>query len=184
LTRRLAAALLLLVALGLHLGLAAPSRRQRDEAREEFARLREERESLRAQAARLPRRAASVRAPSGDRDAVRALRRSFLGAVEGLPLRSVRISAEAGRDAVVVARGRLAAEGRQTDLLRAAGRLAKASSGVLLARVQLALASGDDIRLEIEAFSVGAPADVPTSAFPGQAPADVPTSAFQGQARR
>ena len=62
-TRRLAAALLLLAALGLHLGLAAPARRQRDEAREEFARQREEREGLRAQAARLQRPAASVRAP-------------------------------------------------------------------------------------------------------------------------
>ena len=183
-TRRLAAALMLLAALGLHLGLAAPSRRQRDEAREEFARLREERERLRAQAARLPRRTASVRAPSGDAEAVRALRQSFLGAVEGLPLRAVRISAEAGRDAVVAARGRLAAEGRQTDLLRAAGRLAEASSGVLLAKVQLRPGLRGRSPTRDRGLQRGAPADVPTSAFPGQAPADVPTSAFRERARR
>ncbi len=182
-TRRLAAALMLLAALGLHLGLAAPARRQRDEAREEFARLREERERLRAQAARLQRRAVSVRAPSGDAEAIRALRLSFLEAVERLPLRAVRISAEAGRRGVVAARGRLAAEGGQADLLRVAGKLAEASSGVLLETVRLAQAPGDDLRLEIEAFSVRAPADVPTSAFRGQAPSDVPAG-FRGQPRQ
>ena len=89
-TRRLTAALMLLAALGLHFGVASPARLQRDEAREEFARLREEREGLRVQSARLQRRAASVRAPAGDAEAVRALRLSFLGAVEGLPLRAIR----------------------------------------------------------------------------------------------
>ena len=171
-TRRLAAALMLLAALGLHVGVAAPARRQRDAARDEFARLREERERLRVQFARLQRRAASVRAPSGDAEAVRALRLSFLAAVEGLPLKAVRISAAAGRQGAVAARGRLAADGRQSDLLRAAGRLAEASSGVLLENVRFAQTPGNDLRLEIEAFSLRAPADVPTSAFPGQAPAD------------
>ena len=70
---------------------------------------------------------------------------------------------------MVVARGRLAAEGRQPDLLRAAGRLAEASSGVLLAKVQLALASGDDLRIEIEAFSVGSPGGCADFGFPGAA---------------
>jgi len=151
---------MLLAALGLHLGVAAPARRQRDEAREEFAHLREEREGLRVQSARLQRRAASVRAPAGDAEAVRALRSSFLGAVEGLPLKAIRISAEAGRHGVVAARGRLAADGKQADLLRAAGRLAEASSGILLENVRFALAPGDDLRLELEAFTLRAPADV------------------------
>jgi hypothetical protein len=183
-TRRLAAALMLLGALGLHFGLAAPARRQRDGAREEFARLREERERLRAGAARLRPLAVSVRAPSGDAEAVRAVRRSFLGAIAGLPLKAVRISAEAGRQGMVTARGSLAAEGRQSDLLRAAGRLAEVSSGVLLETVRLARVHGEDLRLEIEASGVGAPtpADVSTSASRGQAPADVSTSASRGQA--
>jgi hypothetical protein len=169
-TRRLAAALLLAAALGLHLGLAAPARRQRDEARREFAQLREERERLRAQAARVQRRAPAARAPRGEAEAARALRLSFLGAVGGLPLRAVRISAEAGRQGVVAARGRVAAEGGQADLLRAAGKLAEASSGVLLENVRLSHTPGDDLRLEIEAFTLRASADVPTSAPPGQAP--------------
>jgi hypothetical protein len=185
-TRRLAAALMLLGSLGLHLGLAAPAQRQRDAAREEFARLREQRERLRAQATRRQGRAASVRAPSGDAEAVRALRLSFLAALEGLPLRTVRISAEAGRRGVVAARGRLSAEGEQADLLRAAGKLAEVSSGVLIETVRLTPVPGDDLRLEIEAFSVRAPApaDVRTSVFRGRAPADVPTSVLRGQARR
>jgi hypothetical protein len=172
-TRRLAAALLLLAALGIHLGLGAPARRQRDEAREEFARQREVREGLRAQAARRQRPAASVRAPRGDAEAARALRLSFLGAVEGLPLRAVRVNVEPGRHGLVAARGRVSAEGEQADLLRAAGKLAEASSGVLLDNVRFADAPGGDLRLEIEAFSLKSPADVPTSAFPGRDPAGI-----------
>ena len=164
---------MLLAALGLHFGLAAPARRQRDEAREEFARLREERERLRVQSARRQRRAASARTPSGDAEAVRALRLSFLGAVEGLPLRAVRISAGAGRQGVGATRGRLAAEGGQADLLRAAGKLAQSSSGVLLENVRLAQAPGDDLRLEIEAFSFGVPADAPDG-FREQASSPLP----------
>jgi hypothetical protein len=172
-TRRLAAVLMLPAALGLHFGLAAPARRQRDEAREEFARLREERERLRAQSARRQRRAASVRAPSGDAEAVRALRLSFLRSVEGLPLRAVRISAEVGRQGVGADRGRLAAEGGQADLLRAAGKLAESSSGVLLENVHLALAPGDDLRLEIEAFSFRASAGA-SDGLQEQAPSPLP----------
>ena len=152
----MAAAVLLAVALGLHLGVALPARRQRDEARDGFARGREERERLRAQATRVERRAAAGRAPAGDAAAARALRLSLLRATEGLALGAVRISAEAGRGGVA-ARGRLVAEGRQADLLRAAGRLAEPSSGVLLERVGLAEAPGGDVRLEVEAFSVRAP---------------------------
>jgi hypothetical protein len=169
-TRRLAAVLLLVAALGLHLGVTVPARRQRDEARQEYARVREERERLRVQAARIERRAAAGRAPTGDAAAARALRLSLLQAVEGLPCRAVRIGTEAGHRGTVAARGRLAAEGRQADLLRAAGRLAEPSSGVLLERVVLLQARGGELRLEVEAFSVRAPADPPAPALrPGPA---------------
>jgi hypothetical protein len=151
--RRVAAALLLAAALGLHFGVTLPARRQRDEAREGFARGREERERLRAQAVRLERRAAAGRAPAGDAAAARALRLSLLQAIEGLALGAVRISAEAGRGSAMAARGRLVAEGRQADVLRAAGRLAEPSSGVLLQRVSLVEAGGE-VRLEVEAYSV------------------------------
>jgi hypothetical protein len=157
-----AAAVLLLAAVGVHLGVAVPAWRERDEARESFARAREERERLRAQASRLGRRAAAtVRAPSGDAAASRALRLSLLQATGGLALDSVRIGAEAGQRGVVAARGRLVAEGRQADLLRAAGRLAELSSGVVLDSVRLAAGREGALRLEIEAYSVRATADGP-----------------------
>jgi hypothetical protein len=168
-TRRVAAALLLLAALGVHLGVAVPARRERDEAREAFARARAERERLRALSAQDERRAAAGRAPGGEAAAIRTLRLSLLKATEGLPLAAVRIAAEAGHRGVVAARGRLVAEGRQADLLRAAGRLTEPSAGVRLGHVALDVRAGA-LRLEVEAFSVVAPADVPALALqPGRA---------------
>jgi hypothetical protein len=160
-TRRVAAALLLLAALGVHLGVAVPARRQRDEAREAFARARAERERLRARAAQHERRAAAGRAPAGEAAAIRALRLSLLKATEGLPLAAVQISTEAGHRGGVAARGRLVAAGRQADLLRAAGRLTEPSAGVRLGHVTLLDVRSGALRLEVEAFSVVAPADVP-----------------------
>jgi hypothetical protein len=147
-----APALLLAAALGLHLGVTLPARRLRDEARDEFARGREERERLRARAAGLERRAAAARAPAGDAAAARALRLTLLRATEGLPLVGVRIAVQTGRGAVA-ARGQLAAEGRQADLLRAAGRLAEPSSGALLEQVALLEARGGGTRIEVEVLS-------------------------------
>lgn len=152
--RRLLAALLLAAALGVHLGVTTPSRRARDEARELFAQARAERERLRAQAARLERSAAPARAPSGDAEAVRALRESLLRATDGLPLRAVRIGAEAGRRGAVAAKGHLSAEGRQADLLRVAGRLAAPASAALVQRVRLARRPAGDLGLEVEALSL------------------------------
>jgi hypothetical protein len=166
--RTLAAAVLLLAAVGVHLGVAVPARRARDEAREAFARAREEREKTRSQVSRLERRAsATVRAPSGAAAASRALRLSLLQATRGLALDAVRIGAEAGERRGAAARGRLAAEGRQADLLRAVGRLADPSSGVVLDRMTLAAAREGAVRLEVEAYSVRATAEGPGA--PGQA---------------
>jgi hypothetical protein len=152
--RRVSAGLLVLAALALHLGATVPARRQRDAAREACARAREQREQLRAEAVRLERRAVAGRAPAGEAAAARALRLSLLRAVEGLPLGGVRIAAESGRRSAVAARGTLVAEGRQADVLRAAGRLAEASSGVRLERVRFVQARGAAVRLEVDAFSV------------------------------
>ncbi|HUL76533.1 MAG TPA: hypothetical protein VL691_04650 [Vicinamibacteria bacterium] len=159
-TRRLAAAFLLLAALGLHLAVTRPCRRERDESRQAFAAAREERERLRSRQSRLERGAASGRAPAGDAAAARALRLSLLRATDRLPLAAVQIAVEAGRRGAVAAHGRLSAEGGQADLLRAAGRLAEPSSGVLLQRVTL-LAIPGRVRLEAEASSLRAPADLP-----------------------
>jgi hypothetical protein len=152
--RRVAAALLALVAAGLHVGVTRPAGRQRDEARDAFARGREERERLRAESLRLERRSATGKAPAGEAAAARALRLSLLRATEGLALESVRIGSEPRGGAGIAARGRLVAQGRQADVLRAAGRLADASSGVLLERVTLVQARAGAVRLEAEAFSV------------------------------
>jgi hypothetical protein len=155
-SRRLVGLVLLLAALGLHLGLAVPARRQRDVARADFARGRQERERLREQVARLERRtAATARAPSGDAAAVRAVRLSLLRATGGLPVGVLRISVQAGRG-TAAARGQLVAEGRQVDLLRVAGKLAEPPSGLLLERVQLGPAGEGRLQLQVDAFSVRA----------------------------
>jgi len=154
---------LLLAALGVHLGVAEPARRERDAAREEFARARQDRERLRSELSRRQRRAAaSVGAPAGEAAAARALRRSLLAATDGLARGSLRIGAEPGRRGGEAARGRLVAEGRQADLLRAAARLADPSSGVVGARLRLAEAPAGAVRLELEAFSVRATRDGPS----------------------
>jgi hypothetical protein len=155
--RRGAAVLLWVAAASLHLGVTAPARQQRDEARDEAGRRREELERARAAAVRIEHRAtAVVRAPSGDAAAARALRGSLLRATEGLGLEGVQIAVEGGQRGTVAARGRLAARGRQVDLLRAAGRLAEPSSGLLVERVRLAETGQDLLRLEVEAFSLRA----------------------------
>ena len=159
--KRVVAVALATAAVGVHLGVTVPALRQRDEAREAFARAREERERLRAEAKHLERRAAAtVRAPSGEAAAARALRLSLLGATHGLALDSLRIGVEAGQRGAVAARGTLAAVGRQADLLRVAGRLALPSSAVVLEQVRLAESRDGALRLELGAFSVRAPADV------------------------
>jgi len=156
-TRRLIALGLLLAAAVVHVGLTVPARRARDEARAAFARKREERERVRGDVARLERRAHAARpqAPEGDAAAVRALRRSLLRATRGLPIGDVQIAAQPERRGGVAARGRLAAEGTQADLLRAAGRLAEPASGVVLERVQL-LGRLGKLRLDAETISLRA----------------------------
>jgi hypothetical protein len=160
--KRVVAVVLAAAAVGVHLGVTVPARRQRDEAREAFARAREERERLRAEAKHLERRAAAtVRAPSGEAAAARALRLALLDATHGLALGSLRIGVEAGQRGAAAARGTLAALGRQADLLRVAERLALPSSGVVVEQVRLAESRGGALRLELEVFSVRASSDVP-----------------------
>lgn len=159
--KRVVALVLAAAAVGVHLGVTLPARRQRDEAREAFARAREERERLRNETARLERRsAATVRAPAGGAAAARALRLSLLDATHGLALESIRIGVEAEQRGAAAARGTLAAVGRQANLLRVAGRLALPSSGVVVEQVRLAESRDGALRLDLEAFSVRAPADV------------------------
>jgi hypothetical protein len=153
-TRRLVGLGLLVVAAFVHVGLTLPARRARDEAREAFARPREQREHLRAQLARLERSSSVARpsAPDGDAAAARSLRRALLDATRGLAIGDVQIATQPQRGGSLAARGRLAGTGRQADVLGVAGRLAAPDSGVVLERVELALRS-EGIRLEAEAVS-------------------------------
>jgi hypothetical protein len=153
-TRRLLALLLVLAGLSLHAAVTLPLQRERDAARRDFATARGERERLRARLARLDSRASAGRAPRGDAAAARALRQSLLKATERLPLEGVQIAVEAGGRGEVAARGRLAAEGSQADLLRAAGRLAERASGLVLERVEIRAGRDRGLRLELEAFSL------------------------------
>jgi hypothetical protein len=155
-TRRLAALVLVLAALALHVGMTLPLWHERDAARRDFASAREERERLRARLSRLERRAAAGRAPTGDAAAARALRLALLRATERLPLDGVQIAIEAAGRGEVAARGRLTAEGAQADLLRAAERLADPASGLLVKQVELRAGRARDLRLEVDAFSLRA----------------------------
>ncbi len=146
-----------MAAAAFHLGLTLPARHARDEARAAFARKREERERLRADVTRLERRATGPRAsaPDGDAAAARALRRSLLAATSGLAIGGVEIASHPERRGTTAARGRLVGTGRQADVLRMAGRLAEAGSGVLLERLDLTLRP-DGIRMEADAISLRA----------------------------
>jgi len=147
---------LLLAAGVVHVGLTLPARRARDEAREAFARAREEREGLRAELARLERRAAlEAVVVSGDAAAAaRALRRALLASTRGLDLGDVRIAAQPGRGGSGLARGRLGGTGGQAAVLRVADRLADPGSGARLERLDLSLRP-EGVRLEAEAAAAG-----------------------------
>jgi hypothetical protein len=152
------AVLLLAAAAAVHLGLGAPARRERDQARQQYARERAERARLRVRVAELERRAAALKqAPAADpAAAARELRGALLHATDGLAVGSVQIAATPGKARGVAASGRLAATGRMADVLLVTERLARPASGVLLERVRLAEtgASSGEVRLEVEGFSV------------------------------
>ena len=155
-TRRLAAAVLVLLAAWLWLGVAAPARRERDAGREEFARLRAERERVRSRAAELERLAAVGRTPESGAAAARTLRRALLLSTEGAPVGAVRIAAGPAERGRVVATGRLSVEGPLEAVLGVADRLADPRSGVLVQRVVLVATSpgGPAVRLDVEGVSV------------------------------
>jgi hypothetical protein len=153
-------ALVFAAAAAVHLGLGLPARRDRDEARRQYAREREERERLRLRVAELERRTAGLgRSTAGDAaGAARALRAALLRATDGVAVGGVQIAAGSGGSGAIAAHGRLAATGRLADVLIVAGRLVRPSSGVLLERVRLAEAGANSgkVRLEVEAFGMGA----------------------------
>jgi hypothetical protein len=139
-------------------GVAAPARRQRDTARDEFARVRAERERVRARAEVTSRQAEAGRTPEAGAAAARELRRSLLRATEGLSVGAIRISTSGSARGRVAASGRLTVEGPLDALLSVSDRLADPASGVLVRRVTLLEAEpgGAAVQLELEATSVRA----------------------------
>jgi hypothetical protein len=157
-TRRILAALLLATSTWLWFGAAAPARRERDGARDDFARLRAERERVRLEVEASSRRASVALTPEKGAAAARALRRALLAAAEAAPVREVAIAASASPRGRVAATGRLSAVGSLDELLVVADRLSDPASGVVIRRCVLSEAGtgGGALRLEIEGASVGA----------------------------
>lgn len=152
---RVLAAVLVAASAWLWLGVAVPAGRERDAAREEFARLRAEREQVRARVEAASRRARVVLTPEKGAAAARALRRALLQAAEAAPVREVSIAASASPGGRLAATGRLSAVGSLDELLAAADRLADPASGAVLRRFVIARTEpGGDLRLEAESASL------------------------------
>jgi hypothetical protein len=157
-TRRILAALLLAASAWLWFGVAAPARRGRDAARDEFARLRAERERVRLQVEASSRRATLTLTPEKGAAAARALRRALLAAAEAAPVREVTIAASASARGKRAATGRLSAVGSLEELLVVADRLSDPASGVVIRRCVLSEVEpgGGELRLELEGATVRA----------------------------
>jgi hypothetical protein len=133
--------------------LVPAARRERDAARQQYAAAREERERLRVRLADLGRRTSEEeRATAADGvSAARALRLAVLRATDGLAVSGVEVSVSVTPRSAIAARGRFAAEGQFTEVLRLARKLADSSSGLLLGRVSLSEARGA-VRIEADTF--------------------------------
>jgi len=159
---RLGAAALLLIALALWLGVARPARREVAEAQEQFARAREERERVRVRAAEAERRAAArdrlaAASPSASSDPVGGLRRFALQALSGTGLSGAQLEVTPGR-APAAARAHLNARGSFREALRLCQRLGGAESRVAIERVQLTPTTGSELRIDVDGFTLEAPA--------------------------
>jgi hypothetical protein len=178
---RVAAAVLLLCALFLWLGVTGPARRDAVEAQRQFAQGREERERLRLRTAEAERRMAYVdrlaaASPGGAQDPVGGLRRTALVALSGTALSGTQIEVTPGR-APMAARARLDARGSFREALRLCERLSGPESGVALERVQLTSAAGSELRVDLDGFTLQAPA-APASA-PAKAAPPLPPLALE-----
>jgi hypothetical protein len=152
------AALLLVVAAAIEVGVARPAVRERDLARQQYAHEREERERLRVRVTDLERRAAARdgNSVSDSSAAARALRAALLGGTAGIAVQAVQIASSSAQAAGgVAARGHLAATGRLSDVLQVADRLVRPGSGVLLERVQIVeTGKAGEVRIEVDGFSL------------------------------
>jgi len=157
------AALLALAGAALYLTLTAPARASVSRAADEQRALRAERRGLmqrllpleRAEAARARALLALAAAPLPEGREPQVLRRMVLATVAGEPLRAVRVSVRPGRGEVAAA-VELACQGALEPVLRAATRLTRSGSGLVLARAQLS-AAAPGVGLELQAEGLRSP---------------------------
>ncbi len=157
---RVLAALLLLGAGLLYVGVTLPAHRAAADAEDAVGRARAERPGLRARLAEREHQAAAedkasaavAAAASGPGDPVVRLRRSVVGSLDGAAVSAVRLAVTAGRSPVG-ARLQLSAEGRFAEILRLAGHLVRPGTGLVLENVRLR-PSPAGLALDLSAFSL------------------------------
>jgi uncharacterized protein YigA (DUF484 family) len=152
---RAVAAMMLVVAVAVRLGLERPAARRLEAARADLAEAHARNERLQARLMELDHRAALRAAAVGAAEgpgAASALRRSLLKATSGLAVSGVRVSVS-GAEPPYAARGRLVAEGRFRDVLSLLQRLGAAGSGLALERATLARTPSGS-RLEASGFTL------------------------------
>ncbi len=149
---RLAGAVLLLAAAGVWLAVTVPAQGERDAARTEYGRAREQKEKLRVELASAERRAVAGMSPQAGAAASRGMRASLLRAIEGLRVEGVQIAPAERRSGGA---GRLSAEGRMAEVALLADRLVSPGSGVLVRSVHFVSASGSSptVRLDVDCSS-------------------------------
>ncbi len=157
---RVAALLVLAVALGVWVAAVRPATQQLALAQQEFGRARGERERLRSQTTVLERKVAAharlVGASSArPGDPVKALRLFVVDSVSRAPLTDVRLEASPGRGPAV-ARVRLTASGSFREILLLLERLRGPESGIALERVQLTAGGAGTVQADVEGFTLGA----------------------------
>lgn len=145
-----------LTALLLHVGVSVPVRANARVAADGFRDARRERRHLETRLASLERResarqrAALAFSSSGSEGTVGAVRRAVVTALDGAPVSGVKLGVRpmrAPRGAGV----RLVVEGPFAEVLRLAGQLARAGSGLILEQVRLSRRPGR-VALELQAF--------------------------------
>lgn len=157
---RLAAALLALAALAVHVGWTRRYRAEAGAAADEYRRLRDERRQAAAEHARSLRQAAApgrvgdVTGGTAGAEPARAARRLVVGALASSGLSTVKMRVAAGGRAPIGASVHLTGAGELDAVAAFTGGLAKPGNGLVLSKVGLVPRDGL-VELSFEALAVG-----------------------------
>jgi hypothetical protein len=161
-TSRGASIILVLAALVVHFGWAAPAWREGAILTAQAGMLRSEKDALLGRLDAIERAdsltASATRMESGAAEAVNddsvvRLRRSLLDGLRGQPVSAVRLEVVPAH-APLAAEGRLHAEGSFADVVRLSGHLVRPGAGFVLKTVRLARTTHGSLALEVEGLSV------------------------------